>query len=76
MASYKRKLLATYKFQKDSEWVNPFTSEKTEKSMLYFASRSPTDFLKVLYFFPWFVMPFLRTFHTRLAQNSPVVVTS
>ena len=57
MTSYERKLLATYKFQKDSEGVNPFTSKKTEKSMLYFASRFPKDFLKVL-FFPGLVMPF------------------
>ena len=53
MTSYERKLLATYKFQKDSEGVNPFTSKKTEKSMLYFASRSPIDFLKVLFFPGW-----------------------
>ena len=30
------------------------------------------DILKVLYFFPWLVMPFWRTFHTCLAGNSPV----
>lgn len=53
---YERKLSATYKFQKDCEWLILSLLRKLnihKKSKLYFTSRS-----NVLYFFSWLVIPF------------------